>query len=238
MRERWQWMVMGVVASAHVAVVVWLSHAMVPQLLSTPEETVMIIELIDPTEPDDPPPAIDEPPVEPPPVAPLPPESAPPEPVAGPPDRRQPVPMEAVIEPRLDTPSDPDATRALIAPDRDPFSRPAPSQGFGRRDVPTFPQPNRPRIAGERPPNAPLPEIGMPHRDARAVIDVVGAFIGGGANAPIDAPCGGRVNGSFGTADGFSPNWQRDYGCGDMRERAGFDGTAEVPPGTAGEPER
>ena len=244
MCERWQWLVMGVVASAHVAVVVWLSHAMVPQRLSTPEETVMIIELIEPTqpteptEPTEPPPAIDEPPVEPRPLAPLPPEPSPREPVTRPPDRRDPVPMEAVIESRRETTSDPDATRALIAPDRDPFSRPVPSQGFGRRDVPTFPRSNRPRIAGERAPNAPLPEIGMRHRDARAVLDVIGGLIGGGPNAPVDAPCGGRLSGGFGTADSFSPNWQRDYGCGDMRERAGFDGTAELPPGTAGEPER
>lgn len=229
MERRWQWLVMGVVAAAHVVMALWLSYAMAPLPVVQPEETVMIIELIDPavetvSTPTAPPPDTDPRPADPVPV-PV------PVPVTVTVPHREPVAMEAIIEPRADPLDDPAAPREFIDPRRDPFARPRASQGFGRRASPALPDSLRPRIAGERPPDAALPELRMRDRSPQRIVGAIGRFIGGGRDAPVDAPCGGRINGGAMTADSFSPAWQAQHGCGDTKERAGYDGTVELPPG-------
>jgi hypothetical protein len=139
--------------------------------------------------------------------------------------------MEAVIgPPAISTEPEP---RVLVAPERDPFHRPPDPQSerFGRRNTPTLREPDRPRLAGERPPDAPLPELRARGVSPKQVAGVIGSFIGGGPDAPVEAPCGGRVNGGAYTADSFSPAWQQQHGCGDTKERGGYDGTVELPPG-------
>lgn len=230
MRERWQGWVLAVVVVAHVGVATWLSHAMAPVRAPVPvsDDMVMYIELVEP------PPDV-EPAQEPPPPADQPEPAAPSEPPAPTARRpvREPVAMEAVIEPGPEIEAD--APREFVDPARDPFHRPQSpvAQGFGRRDpTPVLPDANRPRIAGERRPDAPLPELRARGASPQRIVETIGSFIGGGPNAPVDAPCGGRINGGFGTAESFSPAWQKHYGCGDEKDRAGYDGTVELPPGT------
>ena len=234
MTERWHGWVMAIVALGHLGAAIWLSYAMVPLPVPRAAETVMYVELIEIADPPAPDPT-PEPEASPPDVTP------PPEPRRTPPPdpvvrlRRESVTMEAVIEPRSDPLSGPAMPREFIDPERDPFYRPPAStdQGFGRRRaLPVLPDSNRPRIAGERPPDAPLPELRMGDTSPKRIVEAIGSFIGGGPNAPMEAPCGGRVNGGFGATTSFSPAWQKHYGCGDEKERAGYDGTVDQPPGT------
>src|SRR5690606_23117294 len=117
---------------------------------------------------------------------------------------REPSSMQAVIVPAQ--PAPPEPARERVDPARDPFHRPAA-------------------------PHAPLQGLRHGRIGAKEVVDTVAALIGGGRNAPVEAPCGNRLSGGFGTADSFSPNWQQQYGCGDEKQRAGFDGHVELPPG-------
>ena len=215
----------------HVGVGLWLSYAMVPPPapLAAADDAVMFIELIDSVESMVPVPGTQSV-VAPPPDEPLPPPVAP-----APLLRREPVTMQAIIEPRVAMPPAADANRERVSADRDPFHRPAPSTGFGRRNVPSLPDAIRPRIAGERAFDAPLPDHNSRDRSPRRLVETIGSFLGGGPNAPMEAPCGGRINGGASTADSFSPGWQKHYGCGDNKERAGYDGTVELPPGVAGD---
>lgn len=227
MMERRQWPIWAGVLAGHIGVAVYLAYAMQPPPLLS-RDMVMVMELFD---------VVPEPEAE---AAELP-NALSPEPAEEPrfeapePRRRSAAPMEAVIEPREDSWPDVDTPREFVAPERDPFFRPIdPSaQGFGRRGLSALPDARRPHIAGERPPDAPLPEYRAPDRNPKRIVEAIAGFIGGGPNAPVEVPCGGRVNGGFGTADGFSPAWQKHYGCGDEKARAGYDGTVELPPGTA-----
>lgn len=144
--------------------------------------------------------------------------------------------MQAVIEPRVDALLEGDAPREFVSPERDPFSRPVDPEGagFGRRERPVLPDAVRPRITGERPLDAPLPEYHVPGRSPKRIVETIASFLGGGSNAPIEVPCGGRMNGGDYTAESFSPDWQRRNGCGDGKTRVGFDGSYDQPPGTVG----
>lgn len=238
MRERWQWSVMAVVVTAHVLATWWLARAM-QQLPTRVPASVLMVEFFDaPTPAAEPEPTREDQPV--------------PDPAlrrdqtTGPPSRvlppvrrpvrppREPSTMEAVIVPAEPAPPAPATGR--VAPERDPFHRPsdAAPRGFGRRDIAGLPAPTRPRLPGEAAPDAPLQGLRHGRLGPREVVDKVAALIGGGRNAPVEAPCGNRLSGGFGTADSFSPNWQQQYGCGDEKQRAGFDGTVELPPGVAG----
>ncbi len=224
MSGRWQWLVMGVVAIGHAVLAVWLSYAMAPTATVRHDDTVLVIELIDPVDPaPDPLPAS----IQPQPRIPTPPPRA----TAAP--QRDAVPMQAVIEPSVAQVPDIEAPREFIDAERDPFHRPEPSQAFGRRDRRSLPDSTPPRIAGERPDNALLPEWRMRDNSPQRVAQMIGRFIGGGPDAPVEAPCGGRVNGGDMTADSFSPAWRSQHGCGDLKDRGGYDGTVELPPGTA-----
>jgi hypothetical protein len=206
-----------VVVIGHAGLLAWLMQAMVPPT-TEPErvETVMYLDLLPPPPPDAP----DEPPQprpEPPPPSP---------PADRPPPRRIVAPpMQAVFE----EPAPPAPATSRIDPADDPFHRPqAPAAtGFGRRDVPLLPESAAPRVAGEAPPNAPL--RGLRHRERlspQQLVGAIGSFIAGGPNAPVEAPCGGRMNGGTTTAEGFSPAWDKHYGCTRDEDGAGFDGTA------------
>lgn len=220
MVERWQWGVWIAVVLGHVAVLLWLIQTMVPRIDTAPEESVLIIEFL----PSPPPPPT---------------TAASVEPETPPPVRRLPTRrvsaavMEAVIEPAparapaIATPNE------HVAPERDPFALPsAPARGFGRRDVPTLPDSQRPHIAGEAPPNPVIPQLRRRGVSPKQVIEGIAAFLGGGPNAPVEVPCGGRLNGGSGTAESFSPAWQQHYGC-DRSADNPYDGTVELPPGVA-----
>lgn len=226
MIERRQWPIWAGVVAGHIGVVAWLTHAMQPPRLP-PRDSVMIMELFDT--------ALEPEPAVAPPDEPLPAPVGEPRARAPEPRRRSASSMEAVIEPREDRPADVDAAREFIAPERDPFFRPADpfAHRFGRRGQSALPDAQRPRIAGERPHDAPLPEFRARDHSPKRIAETIASFIGGGPNAPVEVPCGGRVNGGFGTAESFSPAWQKHYGCGDKKERVGYDGTVELPPGTA-----
>lgn len=223
-----RWSIWVVVAFGHVAMLLWLAQAMRPPEKRPGEESVTWVEWIErlpepapeiETAPDrEPERARVEPPVRPPPVT-----------------RRESAPMQAVIEPRADDLLDNGSPREFVAPERDPFSRPVDPEAarFGRRDLPSLPDARLPRIAGGRPPDAPLPEQRFRAIGPKEVIETAAMLLGlGGPNAMPEAPCGGRMNGGDFTAESFSPDWQRGHGCGDARQAAGFDGTFDQPPGT------
>jgi hypothetical protein len=137
--------------------------------------------------------------------------------------------MQAVFEAPVPDPPAPATGR--IDPADDPFSRPRPSPpvatGFGRRATPALPDSRPPRVAGEAPANAPLQ--GLRHRERpspQQLATLIGSLIGGGPNAPVEAPCGGRMNGGGSTAEGFSPAWNKHYGCTRDEDAAGYDGSA------------
>jgi hypothetical protein len=204
-----------VVVLGHAGLLAWLMHAMVPPAVE-PEsvETVLYLDLA---------PTPAEPPAEPPPTAP----TEPPAPVQLPTRRIVAPPMQAVFE--TPAPAAPAPATERIDPADDPFHRPdqrAPT-GFGRRDVPGLPNARAPRVAGEAPPNAPL--RGLRHREPmspKQLVNAIGSFIGGGPGAPVEAPCGGRMNGGDSTAEGFSPAWNKHYGCTRDEDGASFDGSA------------
>jgi hypothetical protein len=237
MRERWQWWVLAAVLAAHAAATWWLARAMQPVPLAAPA-SVLMVEFFDPPPLPRPEPEPDAEPVEA--AAQEVPDRAPdPEPrrrqrPTQPRTPREPSSMQAVIVPAQPAPPEPARERVDAA--RDPFHRPAQPQvrGFGRRDIAGLRSPARPRLPGEPVPHAPLQGLRHGRIGAREVVDTVAALIGGGRNAPVEAPCGNRLSGGFGTADSFSPNWQQQYGCGDEKQRAGFDGHVELPPGVAG----
>lgn len=174
--------------------------------------------------------------------APLPTDAAPsdvPEPAAPPAARPTPrrhtqpsTPMEAVIA----GPEEPAVAQWRVAPSENPFSLPPAQQaeqGFGRRDQATLPSVTRPRVAGAAPPNPIIPQQRMRRRMGPGdVVQAIGSLIGGGPDAAVEAPCGGRMNGGDGVARAFSPAWNKHYGCAEDREAENFDGTFAQPPGT------
>lgn len=140
--------------------------------------------------------------------------------------------MEAVfVEAPPEALPEPATTR--IPGHEDPFHRPredAPPQGFGRRDQAALPDARRPQVPGARPPGAPLQGLrAQAPLDVRSVVEMVGGLIGGGPNAPVEAPCGGRISGQTSIAGGASPAWNSRYGCSDGA--AGYDGRVALPPG-------
>lgn len=217
MGRRGQGLVWLVVVLGHAGLLAWLMQAMLPPTAG-PErlETVMYLDLApSPPPPDQPDPPPPEPALEP---APAPPPRLPTRRIVAP-------PMQAVFE----EPAPPAPATSRIDPADDPFHRPqAPAAtGFGRRDIPSMPRSGMPRVAGEAPPDAPL--RGLRHRQRpspKQLVEAVGSFFGGGPNAPVEAPCGGRMNGGFSTAEGFSPAWNKHYGCTREEDGAGYDGTA------------
>lgn len=206
-----------VVVLGHAGLMAWLMRAMVPPPVEPQRvETVLYLDLA-PTPPT---------PVEAPSD-----DAAPEAPAVPPPPPRLPArrvvapPMQAVFE----APAEPAPATGRIDPADDPFRRPrAPADtGFGRRDTPALPQAGAPRIAGEALPGAPL--RGLRHRERMSpqqLVTTIGSLIGGGPNAPIEAPCGGRMNGGDSTAEGFSPAWNKHYGCTRDEDGAGYDGSA------------
>ncbi len=226
----WRWSIWAVVVLGHLGVLFWLAKAMQPLQSHPPEEVVTWVEWVERAP-------------EPPPAA----ETSPEPEAASTPDdppvrrprvtRRESAPMQAVIEPLPDDPLDSDAPREFVSPERDPFSRSTvdpDAARFGRRDLPSLPEIRQPRIAGERPVDALLPEYRALDRSPKRIVEAVASFLGGGPNAPIEAPCGGRMSGGDFTAESFSPLWQQRYGCGDKKQGAGFDGRFDQPPGTVG----
>lgn len=148
------------------------------------------------------------------------------------PRERTAEPMQAVIA----EPGEPEPAQWRLPPSADPFARPpaqaSTEQGFGRRDQPSWPSASLPRVAGEAPLNPIIPEQRMRRVTPQGVVHAIGAFIGGGPNAPVEAPCGGRVSGGGNVSQGFSPAWNKYYGCAEDRDPAAFDGTIHQPPGT------
>lgn len=148
------------------------------------------------------------------------------------PRERAPAPMQAVIA----TPDEPEPAQWRLPPSADPFARPAApasAPGFGRREQPRLPSVTRPRIAGEAPVNPVIPEQPMHRTSPGGILQAVGGFIGGGPNAPMELPCGGRLNGGGNVGQAFSPAWNKHYGCADDRDPAVYNGRVELPPGTA-----
>lgn len=232
MVERWRIPVFAAVLVGHGLIGWWLARAMPPPPVSAPdEEHVLYIELVSAPQPvSEPEPVTAE--IEPSPVEP---EPEPP-PTRLPPRRiRMPAPpMQAVIETAPEAPP----ARELVDPARDPFSQPpaAPraETGFGRRDLARMPSSNVPQLPGALDRDPGLARLPARQRiDARKIVDVVGAFIGGGPNAPVELPCGSRVNDPGAQMnESFSPAWNKHYGCGEDAARAGYDGRAQQPPGT------
>ena len=148
------------------------------------------------------------------------------------PRERASTPMQAVIA----TPDEPEPAQWRLPPSADPFARPAapaPAQGFGRREQPGLPTVRRPRIAGEAPVAPVIPEQRMHRTSPRGIVQAIGGFIGGGPGAPVEAPCGGRLNGGGNVGQAFSPAWNKHYGCAEDRDPAAYNGRVELPPGTA-----
>lgn len=195
------------------------------------DESVMYLEFLPPTSPVEPAAEAEPDPLEPEPLSP--PPSRPPPAAA----RREAPAMQAIIpSPAAEPIVASDEPRELVAPERDPFHQPSTPvrDRFGRPPTAAAGNPSLPRVAGERPLDVPIPELPA-HEPLgpRRIIDVAAAFIGAGRNAPIEAPCGGRINSNQVYNGAFSPNWQRDHGCGDEKQNAGFTGKVELPPGTA-----
>ncbi|MBX3724887.1 MAG: hypothetical protein KF823_03115 [Xanthomonadales bacterium] len=223
-------MILAVVVLGHAGLLVLLVRAMAPWqpalVADRPLEVVSWIEF-------EPQPSRSDPPAEPEPA-----ESLPPREVRAPVVRRPvrsqaPAPaMEAVFVEAPVEPS-PEAATGRIAEHEDPFFSPpdaAPAQGFGRRDQAALPQVRRPRVPGARPPGSALPELrAQAPLGVRSVVEIVGGLIGGGPNAPVEAPCAGRIGGEVSVAGGASPAWQGRYGCSDTRD--GYDGRVSLPPG-------
>ncbi len=222
----------ALVVAGHLAMGWFLAKAMRLPVLppSASDEVVMYLEFLPPPTPDDI--EVIEDVVEPDVQAPVP---APP--VAPSAPRRESPSMQAIFVPAVPDAAPPDASpREFVAPERDPFHRPATPERdrFGRSPPAATGNPALPRIAGERPIDAPIPELRATEPfGPKRLIEVAGALIGGGRNAPVEAPCGGRINGDVVGDTAFSPNWRRDYGCGDEKDSAGFTGKVELPPGTA-----
>lgn len=226
MRERGQWLILAGVVLGHAGLLALLVRAMVPwQPAPAPERPPEVVSWI---EFDAQPPSS-----EPEPVQALPPREVR-APVARRPGRTMaPVPaMEAVF---IEAPSGapPEPATGRIPGHQDPFHRPreeAPPQGFGRRDQAALPDARRPQAPGARPPGAPLQGLrARPPLDTRSVVEMVGGLIGGGPNAPVEAPCGGRISGQTSIAGGASPAWNSRYGCSDGA--GGYDGRVALPPG-------
>lgn len=230
MRERGQLLILAVVVLGHAGLLVLLVRAMAPWqpalVADRPLEVVSWIEF-------EPQPSRSDPPAEPEPA-----ESLPPREVRAPVVRRPvrsqaPAPaMEAVfVEAPPEAPQESAPLR--IPAHEDPFHRPrddAPPQGFGRRDQAALPDARRPRVPGARPPGAPLQGLrARAPLDTRSVVELVGGLIGGGPNAPVEAPCGGRISGQTSIAGGASPAWNSRYGCSDGA--GDYDGRVALPPG-------
>ncbi len=225
------------VVLGHLAMGWFLASAMRPPVFSPPasDEVVMYLEFLSPPVPADDMEADedeDEDEAEPDdqPAVPVP-------PVAPPATRRESPSMQAIFVPAVPEAAPPDESpREFVAPERDPFHRPATPDGsrFGRSPPTATGNPALPRIAGERPIDAPIAELRASEPfGPKRLVELAGALIGGGRNAPVEAPCGGRINGDVVGDTSFSPNWRRDYGCGDEKDSAGFTGKVELPPGTA-----
>ena len=228
MSSRVRVLVLGIVTLAHAALLYLLAEAMRPPPPSaTVDERVLIVEFFQPPDPEpEPEPVEPEVEADPPPDLPA--------PTPRPPSRSAPMQATIVTSPQIE----PEPARDWVAPDRDPFSRPqttTPDAGFGRRDRAVLPGRQRPQVAGEAPPNAPLQGLRV-HTpwDTRRIVETVGSLIGGGPDAPIEAPCGGRIASvNEQMTQAFSPHWNRDHGCGLDREPDRYDGRVELPPGTA-----
>lgn len=236
MVDRGRLLIATVVVAGHVSLVALLARAMrLPPEAVRVDEPVMQVELVSRQEPP-PAPGREAPP------DPLPERRPVPDTVPGTPVRRTRPPAEPPPPAAEETPMQVE----VAGSDAPPAWRPPPpgelplwpqeqaEQGFGRQDVLAFPDARRPRIAGEAAPGARLPAIRTrPRIGAREVVGMVGALLGtGGADAQVEAPCGGRVNGGSHVAQGFAPAWSGHYGCSDTRTGAGFDGTFAQPPGT------
>lgn len=230
MVERGRVLIASTVIVGHVLFVLLLARAMRPELPSA-ADVVMVVDFSLWTEPESEPepepeiePAIDEPA----PAAP----SMPVRTVR--PRERARTPMQAVIAEPAE--SEPAPAQWRLPPSADPFALPPaqvpPEQGFGRRDRPGLPSTSVPRIAGEAPPNPIIPEQRMVRVSVRDVVHAIGGLIGGGPNAPVEAPCGGRINGGGNVSQGFPPAWSKHYGCAENPDPAAFDGRFEQPPGT------
>lgn len=231
MRDRGQWLILAGVVLGHAGLLALLVRAMVPWQPSPvddrPLEVVSWIEF----EPAPSPADTDVEPV----AAPAPVDALPPREVVAPRERRRerpPAPaMEAVF---IDPPAPvPEPASGRIAEHEDPFFRPpdaAPARGFGRRDQAALPDARRPQAPGARPPSAPLRGLRMrAPLDTRTVVEAIGSLIGGGPDAPVEAPCGGRVSGQTSIAGGASPAWNSRFGC--SQADAGYDGRVALPPG-------
>lgn len=233
MAARGRFVVLTIIAIGHALLLYLLALGMRPPMpVDAPiQETVLMIEFFE-SPPPEPEPELEPEPDE------AAPESPPPPPDTPRPwqPRAEPAPSMQVTFEEAPT-TVPEPARETIAAERDPFHRPsapATDSAFGRRDLPQAPRPNRPQIAGEAAPNAPLQRLRVnPGWSPQRIVETVGGLIGGGPNAPVEAPCGGRLSGGFGTADSFSPHWQRDHGCDPSRDPNAYDGRVELPPGSA-----
>lgn len=229
MRERGQWWILAGVVMGHAGLLALLVRAMVPwQPALAPERPTEVVSWI---EFDAPPPAVPAP--EPEAIGTLPPREVRALAPRRPGRTRAPAPaMEAVfVEAPPEAPQESAPLR--IPAHEDPFHRPrddAPPQGFGRRDQAALPDARRPRVPGARPPGAPLQGLrARAPLDTRSVVELVGGLIGGGPNAPVEAPCGGRISGQTSIAGGASPAWNSRYGCSDGA--GDYDGRVALPPG-------
>lgn len=220
---------LALVVCGHIGLVVLLVRAMAPPAPAPQpgREPMLLLEFYHAATPVPAPAPPDERPAD----ADSPRPASPPEPRIAPPASRRtpPRPMTAIIEsPQLDEGPAPEP--ADSPPVVDLFQRPvpeAPPQGFGRRDQPRLREPTRPRIAGEAPPSAPMQGLRVRQLGARAVLHGVGALIGGGPDAPVEGPCGMRLNGRPDNLGPFPPNWS---GCEPARDAGQYDGRVELPP--------
>lgn len=224
----------ALVVLGHLAAGWFLAKSMRPPVLSAPaaDEVVMYLEFLPPP-PDVPDAPVAHEPTTEPEVPVTAPERSPPARTV----RSEPPSMQAIFVPAAPEAETPvESPREFVAPERDPFHRPAaPANDHFRRTPPAaIGNPNLPRIAGGRPVEAPLPELKVREFGAKEAIQTAALLLGlGGENAPIEAPCAGRVSAGLAGTSAFSPNWRRDYGCGDEKDSAGFTGKVELPPGTA-----
>ncbi|TCS96010.1 hypothetical protein B1808_08810 [Pseudofulvimonas gallinarii] len=239
MVDRGRLLIASTVVAGHVLMAMLFAHAMrpAPRPVSDGEAMVVIDLSLWPQPEPEPEPAVVAAPEEASPSATD--TSTGPEPLAAPavpaPARAQRAPASAGMEAVIAGPEEPAPAQWRVAPSEDPFARPSDpvERGFGRRGQPALPSVTRPRIAGEAPPNPVIPQQRMRRRMGPGeVVQVLGSLIGGGPDAPVEAPCGGRLNGGENVGRAFSPAWNKHYGCSEDRDADDFDGTFAQPPGT------